>query len=166
MATANQQNNNNLNNNLEEYVMAIDDSEQEISKNNTRVTSSIHERGDVPESHRIIADNYMILKKIYGKPVVASKLTIEESNFLRKYNFAPLEICSSAQMEEELFLLRKWKLEGAKIVQDISDIIITIRNKELKSIMATSYKRNTSGDSLGYKIFENYLENISKYSKI
>lgn len=163
MAINHQNNDNNIYEKLE-TSLSMEDSEQKQDKTGTLSNSSIYERGEIPESHRILADSYMILKKIYGKPVVASRLTKGEEDFLKKYNFPPLEMCSAKQIEDELFLLRKWKLEGAKVVQDISDNIMNIRNKELKTIMARSYIKVTCGDNLGYKVFESYLENISKYS--
>lgn len=147
------------------YAFEMDDSSIDASKSTLLSSPSIHDRGEIPESHKIIADDYMIVKKVYGYPVVAGRLNPQEAQFLSKYNFNSLELCTAKQMEEELFLLRKWKIEGAKVVQDISDKIIQIRCKELKIIMARSYKNNHNVDCLGYKTFENYLESISKYCK-
>jgi hypothetical protein len=121
-------------------------------------------RGGVPDSHRAAADGLMIIKKIFGNPVIQCRLTKEEKEVLAKYDFNPLEYSTSKQIEEELALLKKWGNARDLDLQEASDIIIHIRAKELKNIIATRYVTISSGIYNGYSIMEKYLESVSKYN--
>lgn len=150
---------------LENYAkdLYMDENEIDSNKLNTFNHASIYDRGEVPESHRRLADSYMIVKKIYGNPVVQCKITKEEAEFLEKYNFKPLSECNNKEMEEELFLLRKWKTNGSKVFQNLSEMIINIRIKELKTVVSRTFINSGAYEQTGYKVLETYLENISKY---
>ena len=121
-------------------------------------------RSSVPESHRAVADNFMIIKKIFGSSVVRSKVTDKERKFLSKYDFNPLEFSTSIQMMEELSILKKWSNSSNKELQDASSDIIHIRTKELRYLIATNYIAIPSELYTGYKVLEKYFESISKYS--
>lgn len=119
-------------------------------------------RRGVPESHRKVADNYMIIKKVFGSPVIQSKLTEEEYALLQKYDFSPLEFTTSKQVEDELIFLKKWSYSRNRDLQIAADFIIQIRAKELKYLVAKNYiMTNQRFD--GYKILDKYFEEISKY---
>ncbi len=128
-----------------------------IRKNNFYI------RRGVPESHRRIADNFMIIKKIFGHPVVQSKITDEEKLFLAKYDFNTLEFTTEKQMEDEIVFLKKWSYSNNRELQQAADEIIKIRAKELKYLIATNYVNITNNVYKGHRILEKYFEDISKY---
>ncbi|MFA6988712.1 MAG: hypothetical protein WC197_01470 [Candidatus Gastranaerophilaceae bacterium] len=127
-------------------------------------TSMLLARSGVPDSHRRIADSYMILKKIFGLPAVQGRLTIEEKKLLAKYDFNLLEYSTIKQINEELACLKKWNESREKSLQESSDKIIEIRAKELKNLIASKYISVTNEIYNGYKALERYFEEISKYS--
>ena len=126
-------------------------------------TSAMLARGDVPLSHRRVADNYMVIKKIYGSPVVQSRITNKEKSLLAKYDFNRLEFSTIKQINEELSLLKRWSSSLEKNLRHDSDEIIQIRAKELKFLAASRYVNITSEIYQGYKALERYFEEISKY---
>lgn len=126
-------------------------------------TSAMLARGDVPESHRRVADNYMVIKKVYGSPVVQPRITNKEKALLAKYDFNPLEYSTIKQINEELSFLKRWSVSLEKNLKNDADEIVQIRAKELKSLVASRYV-NLSGEIYsGYKAIERYFEEISKY---
>lgn len=120
-------------------------------------------RGDVPESHRRVADNYMVIKKIYGSPVVKLPITAQEKNLLTKYDFNPLEFSTVKQINEELSFLKRWAMSGEKALKKDADDLIQIRVKELKFIAASRYSTISNEMYNGYQALERYFEEISKY---
>ena len=136
----------------------------ESDRSSNLSTSVLLARSGVPDSHRRIADSYMILRKIFGLPAVQGRLTIEEKTLLAKYDFNLLEYSTIKQINEELAFLKKWKESGEKSLQEASDKIIEIRAKELKSLIASKYTTVTNEIYNGYKALERYFEEISKYS--
>jgi len=126
-------------------------------------SGTIIERGVVPDSHRRTADNFMIIKKIFGHPVVHSRLNQEERSFLARYDFNPLEFSTSRQIQEELILLKKWSNSRNEELEYSSDRLINIRAKELRNLIATNYVDITNDIYNGFKALEKYFENISKY---
>ena len=121
-------------------------------------------KASVPPSHRIAADNYMVIKKIYGTPVVKSRISNKERALLGKYDFNQLEYTTIKQINEELSLLKKWSMSLDKTLKEDSDRIIDIRLKELKYIAACRYTLITNEIYNGYMALEKYFEDISKYS--
>lgn len=130
---------------------------------NTLSYSSLLARSNVPESHKRAADNYMIIKKIFGFPVVQSTITNEEKNYLAKYNFNTLENSTIKQINEEIETLKKWTESRDPDLRDASDRIISIRSKELKNLIASKYVEITNEFCTGYRALEKYFEAISKY---
>lgn len=138
--------------------LALDD-----DKFSSLSTSAMLARGTVPDSHRRVADNYMVIKKVYGVPVVQPRLTNKERALLNKYDFNPLEYSTIKQINEELSFLKKWSVSLEKNLKNDADEIIAIRAKELKCLVASRYV-NISGEIYGgYKAIERYFEEISKY---
>ena len=126
--------------------------------------SSMLAKASVPPSHRIAADNYMVIKKIYGTPVVKSRISNKERALLGKYDFNQLEYTTIKQINEELSLLKKWSMSLDKTLKEDSDRIIDIRLKELKYLAACRYTLITNEIYNGYMALEKYFEDISKYS--
>ena len=77
-------------------------------------TSAMLARGEVPDSHRRIADNYMVIKRIYGTPVVIPRIDNREKSLLAKYDFNPLEYSTIKQINEELAFLKRWSMSLEK----------------------------------------------------
>ena len=66
----------------------------------------------IPYSHRKIADNYVIVKRIFKFQAVMSRISNAEKSMLAKYDFNTLEFTTVKQMYEELALLQKWSVSG------------------------------------------------------
>ena len=62
----------------------------------------------IPYSHRKMADNYVIIKRIFKFQAVMPRITKAEKALLGKYDFNTLEYTTVKQMYEELALLQKW----------------------------------------------------------
>ncbi len=126
--------------------------------------SSLLSKAGVPISHIVAADNYMFVKKIYGTPVVKSRITNKDKALLGKYDFNQLEYTTVKQINEELELLKKWSSSLDKNLKTDADNIIDIRLKELKYLAACRYTLITNEIYNGYIALEKYFEDISKYS--
>ncbi len=126
--------------------------------------SSLLSKAGVPISHIVAADNYMFVKKIYGTPVVKSRITNKDKALLGKYDFNQLEYTTIKQINEELELLKKWSSSLDKNLKTDADNIIDIRLKELKYLAACRYTLITNEIYNGYIALEKYFEDISKYS--
>jgi len=120
-------------------------------------------RGEVPDSHRRAADNYIVIKKIYGAPVVRTKISHQERNLLAKYDFNPLEFSTIKQINEELAFLKRWSSSSAPVLKKDADDLIQIRAKELKYLAASRYVNISNEMYNGYMAIERYFEEISKY---
>ena len=120
-------------------------------------------RSEIPEVHRRTADNYMVIKKIYGSPVVMPRISNKEKALLSKYDFNPLEFSTIKQINEELSFLKRWSLSLERNLKADADEIIQIRAKELKFLVASRYVSVTSEIYSGYQALERYFEEISKY---
>ena len=126
-------------------------------------TSALLAKSSVPYSHRRIADNYVIIKRVYRFQAVQSRITNAELQLLKKYDFNTLEYTTVKQMYEELSLLQKWAVSADENLKKDSDAILEIRTKELKCIVATSYASISNEIYKGYLALENYFMEISKY---
>jgi len=120
-------------------------------------------RSEVPDSHRRYADAYMILKTHYGMPVINTAITLDEKRLLAKYDFNTLEYSTIKQINDELNIMQGWSESANKELVKASDVIMGIRVKELKSIIASKYVKISNEIYNGYKALERYLEEISKY---
>lgn len=117
----------------------------------------------IPYSHRKIADSYVVIKKFFKFQAVASRISNSEKSLLAKYDFNTLEYTTIKQMHEELELLQKWAVSNDENLKKDSNVILEIRVKELKNIIATSYASISNELYKGYIALENYLIEISKY---
>ena len=105
----------------------------------------------------------MVIKKIYGVPVVQPRINNKERELLNKYDFNPLEFSTIKQINEELSFLKRWSMSLEKNLKNDANEIIQIRAKELKFLVASRYVSLTSEIYSGYKALERYFEEISKY---
>ena len=119
----------------------------------------------IPYSHRKIADNYVIIKRIFKFQAVMSRISNAEKSLLAKYDFNTLEFTTIKQMYEELSLLQKWAVSGDEKLKSDADMILEIRTKELKFIVANRYANISNEIYKGYIALENYFQEISKYTE-
>ena len=126
-------------------------------------TSALLAKSSVPISHRRIADNYVIIKRIYRFQAVQSRISSSEKQLLQKYDFNTLEFSASKQINEELSYLKKWSASSNEELRKDSDALLQIRCKELKFIVASRYSTVKDEIYNGYKALEKYFEEISKF---
>ena len=126
-------------------------------------TSALLAKSSVPYSHRRIADNYVIIKKIYRFQAVQSRITSSERQLLQKYDFNTLEFSTIKQVNDELAYLKKWSTSSNELLRKDADMLLQIRCKELKYIVASRYASVTDEIHNGYKALERYFEEISKF---
>ena len=118
-------------------------------------TSALLAKSSVPYSHRRVADNYVIIKRVYRFQA--------EKQLLQKYDFNTLEYSTIKQVNEELSYLKKWATSSNELLRKDADSILQIRCKELKYIVASRYSSITDEIHNGYKALERYFEEISKF---
>lgn len=126
-------------------------------------TSALLAKSSVPYSHRRIADNYVIIKRVYRFQAVQSRITNTERQLLQKYDFNTLEFSTIKQVNEELSYLKKWATSNNEMLRKDADALLQIRCKELKYIVASRYASITDEIHNGYKALERYFEEISKF---
>jgi len=126
-------------------------------------TSALLAKSSVPYSHRRIADNYVIIKRIYKFQAVQSRISNTERQLLQKYDFNTLEYSTIKQINDELTYLKKWSTASNELLRKDADMLLQIRCKELKYIVASRYASVTDEIHNGYKALERYFEEISKF---
>lgn len=126
-------------------------------------TSALLARSTVPYSHRRVADNYVIIKRVYRFQAVQSRITNAELQLLKKYDFNTLEFSTIKQINDELSYLKKWSVSNNELLRKDADQLLQIRCKELKYIVASRYSTVTNELYNGYKALERYFEEISKF---
>lgn len=126
-------------------------------------TSALLAKSSVPYSHRRVADNYVIIKRVYRFQAVQSRITNSEVQLLKKYDFNTLEFSTIKQINEELSYLKKWSTSTNELLRKDADQLLQIRCKELKFLVASRYASITNEIYNGYKALERYFEEISKF---
>ena len=121
-------------------------------------------RSEIPPSHRRIADSYIVMKKMYGTPVVQGVLSRKEKTLLEKYDFNRLEYCTIKQISEELAFLQSGSVSMDSVWRSDCDEILKIRAKELRFLAASKYAAVSNEMFNGYLAIENYFEMISSYN--
>lgn len=126
-------------------------------------TSALLAKSAVPYSHRRIADNYVIIKRVYRFQAVQTPINNAEKQLLQKYDFNTLEFSTIKQVNEELSYLKKWSTSTNELLRRDADALLQIRCKELKYIVASRYTSITNEIYNGYQALERYFEEISKF---
>jgi len=122
--------------------------------------SSLIAKQQIPPSHKRLADNYMIIKKVFGFSAVPMKPTNAEISLLKHYNFSPLEQTSIRHINQELECITKWASSTDEFLKKHAEQLFEIRVKELKYLRTTNYFP-TSEFCDGYKALEKYIEFIA-----
>ena len=120
-------------------------------------------KNNVPISHKRIADNYLVIKKIFKFQACMGRISNVEKALLEKYDFNILEYTTTKQMFDELILLQKWSLSDNEALRNDADAIMTIRVRELKFLEANRYAAVSNEIYNGYKALEQYMNEISKF---
>lgn len=131
----------------------------------SRSYAALLAKNTIPYSHRKVADNYTIIKRIFKFQAVMSRITNAEKALLAKYDFNVLEYTTVKQMYEELALLQKWSSSQDLELKNEADQILEIRAKELKFIDANRYINISNEIYKGYLALEQYFVEISKYKE-
>ncbi len=129
----------------------------------SRSYAALLAKNAIPYSHRKVADNYTIIKRVFKFQAVSSRITNTERALLAKYDFNILEYTTVKQMYEELALLQKWSASQDVKLKNDADSILEIRAKELKYIDSNRYANISNEIYKGYIALEHYFEEISKY---
>lgn len=139
------------------------------SENDTftsRSFAALLAKNTVPSSHKRIADNYLIIKKIFKFQACMSRISNTERALLEKYDFNTLEFTTMKQMYDELKLLQQWSSSEDAALRDMSDNLLLIRVKELKFLEASRYASISNEIYNGHKALEQYLKEISKFQSV
>jgi hypothetical protein len=132
----------------------------------SRSIAALLAKNSVPASHKRIADNYLIIKKIFKFQACMSRISKVEQALLEKYDFNTLEFTTMKQMFNELTLLQKWSSSDDKEAQEAADSIFLIRVKELKYLESSSYASISNEIYNGFKALQQYLKEISRYQTV
>lgn len=127
-------------------------------------TSALLAKNAVPVSHKRVADNFIIIKRIYKFQVVQNRINNAELALLRKYDLKPLEESTIKQINEELGYLKKWSFSINEDLRNEADELIQIRARELKFIISSKYIASNELNN-GYRALERYFEEITKFYK-
>lgn len=128
-------------------------------------TTALLAKSAIPYSHKRVADNYVIIKRIYKFQAIQTRITNQEIALLRKYDLNPLEYSTIKQINEELSYLKNWAVSPNPQLKAEADEIIQIRGKELKYLVASNYVHVSNEVHTGYKALERYFEEITKFYK-
>lgn len=129
----------------------------------SRSVAALLAKNTVPLSHKRIADNYLVIKRIFKFQISLNRISNTEKSLLEKYNFNVLEYTTMEQMYHELTLLQKWSVSDDNQLKQDSDTILQIRVNELKYLEASSYATISNEIYNGYKALLQYLKEISKF---
>ncbi len=132
----------------------------------SRSYAALLAKNAIPYSHRKVADNYTIVKRIFKFQAVNSRISNADKALLAKYDFNILEYTTVKQMYEELALLQKWSASQDVKLKNDADSILEIRAKELKYIDSNRYANVSNEIYKGYVALEHYFEEISKYKEV
>lgn len=125
--------------------------------------SAMLAKSGVPYSHRRIADNYVMMQRIYGFQVVQPRITNTERNLLFKYHFNTLENTTISQANAQLAALKQWAVSTEDRLRNEADALLQIRVKELKFILSNIYAVSTNEVYNGYKALDLYLHEMTKF---
>ena len=124
-------------------------------------TSALLAKNSVPFSHRKIALDYLILKRIIQFQIVQPAITVVEKRLLSKYGFTTLENSTVSRINSEISKLKEWALSTDDILRFEAIEVLKIRVKELKHILSNNYTLVSNEIYNGYKAIDTYLSNIT-----
>lgn len=119
----------------------------------------------VPYSHKRVADNFVVIKRMYKFHTVKAAVALMEYELLKKYDMQPLEYTTINKANDELEFLKNASISNDFTLKQDADKILIIRAKELKNITASAYSNIPNEMYNGYKAIEKYFEEITKFYK-
>ena len=122
-------------------------------------------KNNVPYSHKRIADNYVVIKRMYNFHAVKATVTLSEYDLLKRYEFMPLECVTIQKVNEEIKFLKEAAFSDDLELRSDAEKIMIIRTKELKNITASAYASIPNEIYNGYKALDKYFEEITKFYK-
>lgn len=122
---------------------------------------SLIKKGRVSVKQKEIANNYMVIKKIFGFCAVHSRISATDNALLKHYNMKPLEESGSLQIIKELEILIDWYNSSDAVLKSNSDKIFEIRVKELKFLQANHSMLSLGELNNGYQVLEKYIEYLA-----
>lgn len=122
-------------------------------------------KSNVPYYHKRIADNYVVIKRMYNFHAVKATITLMEYDLLKSYDLEPLEGITIQKANEEIEFLKTASFSEDNLLRCDSEKIMSIRAKELKNITASAYASIPNEMFNGYKAFDKYFEEITKFNK-
>ena len=132
----------------------------------TLATPSIIANSPTPVSHRRVADNYIVIKRLYKTQSVKSGLLNSEKELLNKYNLKPLAELSIQEENKEIMKLKMASFSEDEQLASDADLIIQIRAKELRFILSSRYATYFSEINDGYRALERYFEEVTKFYRL
>lgn len=120
-------------------------------------------KNNVPYSHKRIADNYVVIKRMYKFHAVKATVSNTEYALLQHYNMQSLEMTSANRMTKEIEFLKNSSNGNDLNLKKDADMIMLIRAKELKNITASTYTKLSEMNN-GYKALNKYFEEITKFN--
>lgn len=125
--------------------------------------STLLAKSSVPYSHRRIADNYVVLRRICSFQIVQPRITMVETALLNKYSFDTLENTTISKANKEIAQLKDWATSTDDIIREDATKLLNIRVKEIKFVLSDNYSTNSNEMFKGYKAYETYLTNVTRY---
>ena len=122
---------------------------------------SLFRKSRISAKQKEVANNYMVIKRIFGFSAVNSRISNSETALLRQYGMRLLEETTSSTMFNELETLIEWSKTGDAIKRAHSDNIFEIRVKELKFLQANNSLMKLGELYDGYNILERYIEYLA-----
>lgn len=122
---------------------------------------SLFRKSRISAKQKEVANNYMVIKRIFGFSAVNSRISNSETALLRQYGMRLLEETTSATMFRELETLIDWSKNGDAIKRMHSDNIFEIRVKELKFLQANNSLLKLGELYDGYSVLEKYIEYLA-----
>lgn len=122
---------------------------------------SLFRKSRISAKQKEVANNYMVIKKIFGFSAVNSRISNTEIALLRQYGMRLLEETTAKTMFSELETLIDWSKTGDAVKRLHSDTIFEIRVKELKFLQANNSFIKLGELYNGYSILEKYIEYLA-----
>ena len=122
---------------------------------------SLFKKSRISPRQKEIANNYMVIKKIFGFSAVNSRVSNSEAGLLRQYSLKPLEETTYRSMVNELETLIEWSKTGDALKKMHSDNIFEIRVTELKFLQANNSLLKLGELYDGYSVLEKYIEYLA-----
>ncbi|MBO6272305.1 hypothetical protein J6O48_05940 [bacterium] len=128
-------------------------------------TSMLLAKSFVPYSHRRIADNYVLLRRIFSFQIVQPRISKVEEAMLSRYYFDTLENTTISKANSEIAQLKEWATSTDDNLRTDSEELLKIRVKELKFMLSENYTHTSNEVLKGYQAIETYLTSVTKYYK-